>query len=171
MEELFRDVKGYKGAYKVSNLGRVLSLKREVPNRNGYRIVKERILKQSINKKGYKIVGLSTNGKSTLKLVHTLVAESFLNHTTDNHPRIVVDHIDNTTVNNRLDNLQLISNRENVSKLQRGSSKYTGVCWCKHNNKWVASICIEYKHYTLGYYTDEKEASLAYQKRLKQLLK
>lgn len=43
MKEIWKDIKGYEGLYQISNLGRVKSLQRKVKNKNGYRIIKEKI--------------------------------------------------------------------------------------------------------------------------------
>ena len=168
-KEVFKDIPNYKGYYQVSNLGNVKSLQRSVKNRNGFRTVKERILKPSISSRGYYFVGLTVNGETKTRLIHTLIAESFLNHFTNKHT--VCDHIDNDKLNNNISNLQIITIRLNSSKDRKNcSSKYTGVCWNKHVKKWQSSIYINSKSYTLGYFKSEKEASLAYQKRLGQLL-
>ena len=46
--------------------------------------------------------------------------------------KLVVDHINNDPLDNRLENLQLISHRYNLSKDKKGgSSKFTGVSWDK----------------------------------------
>jgi len=94
---------------------------------------------------------------------------AFLNHKPCGH-KIVVDHIDNNKENDKLYNLQLISNRENTVKdTNRGSSKYVGVSWHKHKNMWRTTIYIKGKNKHLGYFTDEKEASKAYQKELEKI--
>jgi hypothetical protein len=56
--------------------------------------------------------------------------------------------------------------RKAQSEGTKGSSKYTGVCWCKQSNKWKASISINGKHIHLGSFTDEIEASEYYQSAL-----
>jgi len=51
-------------------------------------------------------------------LLHHLMAKTFLNWIPDGcrSNSIVVDHIDNNKRNNRLDNLQLITNKQNLQK-------------------------------------------------------
>ena len=75
MEEIWKDIKGYKGLYQVSNLGRVKSLSRE---RNNQYSNKEIILKQSQDDKGYCQIILNKDSKRKSYKVHKLVAEMFL---------------------------------------------------------------------------------------------
>jgi hypothetical protein len=85
-----------------------------------------------------------------------LVAMAFLNHKPDGTHKIVVDHINNNKLDNRVVNLQLISQRENLSKDRKdGTSKYVGVCWKKSRNKWQVDIKIDGKRKYLGLFTDE----------------
>jgi len=158
--EIFKDIKGYEGLYQVSNFGNVKSL-------NFKRFGFEKILKFFYNTKRYQCVKLCKEGKLKTMRVHVLVAVAFLDHVPDGTTRIVVDHINNIKTDNRVENLQLISNRENISKDRKGISKYTGVSWCKNYNKWCSKITIDGKSKTLGYFKNEIEASDAYQKALK----
>ncbi len=61
----------YEGLYKVSNLGKILSLNY---NKTG----KAKLRKPSDNGDGYLKVGLSKNGETKTCLVHRLIAETFL---------------------------------------------------------------------------------------------
>ena len=165
MIEEYRAVKGYEGLYEVSNFGNVKSLER-----TDYlgRKVKERILKAGIGSNGYLLVILFYDGLRFTKYIHKLVSIAFLNHNQQGY-KIVVDHIDNNRLNNRLDNLQLITHRENVSKDRKGSSKYTGVSWCKAYKKWTAQIKMNGKVKHIGRFINEIQASNAYQHELKRI--
>lgn len=160
MKEIFKDIPNYEGYYQVSNLGRVKSL-----NFNGTK--KERNLKGTLSC-GYLTVGLCKGGIRKTYKISQLVAIVFLDHKPDGF-KIIVDHINNIRTDDRLENLQLITTRENTSKDQEGKSKYTGVCWHKQHKKWKADIRINGAKKWLGYFDDEKEASKAYQKALKNL--
>ena len=153
MEE-WRDIKGYEGIYMVSSYGRVKSLKRRG-------VKNDRLLSTPKNPRGYRVVSLHKYGIQIAKDVHVLVAIAFLNHTPDGHS-IVVDHINNDKSDNRVDNLQLITQRENSSKDRAGTSKYTGVSWDTGAKKWRAQIMINGKKKFLGYFETEKEAAKAY---------
>ena len=170
-QEEFRPVPGYEGLYEVSNFGTVKSLEREFLIRGHYpSIIKERILKPSlmgsVGKKYYGL-GLYKNDKGKNMKIHILVAMAFLGHKPDGY-KIVVDHIDNNRLNNNLTNLQLISQRENVSKDKKnGASQYSGVTWHKATNKWRSQIRIGDKRKQLGLFISEEEAHEAYQNALK----
>lgn len=171
MKEIWKDIEGYGGLYQVSNLARVKSLKRQVANGRGIRILRERILKQCINDSGYYIVVLSKKGKTNTKYVHQLMAIGFMGHTANGYT-LIVDHINNDKLDNRIENLQIITQRENASKdrfRQNYSSNYVGVSYRKRSNVWESYISINGHLKYLGNFKDELEASIAYQNKLKQL--
>jgi len=159
--EVWRDIPEYEGRYKVSNLGNVKSL-------NYNKTKKSKIMTKGLNSNGRYRVGLSKNGKHSGNCkISQLVAMAFLNHKPCGL-KLVVDHKDNDKLNDRLYNLQVITNRQNTSKDKRGgTSKYTGVYMDK--KKWRAAIRINGKIKYLGLFTDEKEAAKAYQNELKKI--
>jgi len=65
---------------EVSLFGNARTLDRLVPSRgNGTRLVKGQVLKQHVSKSnGYSSVGFRIDGKAVTKLVHRLVAQTFL---------------------------------------------------------------------------------------------
>jgi len=162
--EIWREIPGYEGYYEVSDQGRVRSLDRKVGNR----LLKGKYLKPGLNN-SYKDVNLSLNNKRKTFRVHQLVAMAFLNHKPDGTMKVCVDHLNNIKTDNRLENLQLISNRENTSKDRKGSSKYTGVSRFNLTNKWESSIRINGKKKHLGLFESELEASQYYQDALKSI--
>jgi len=167
-KEIWRKVVGYEEHYEVSSLGRVRSLDRVTCNRRGSFTRKGRVLNGTVDLHGYKIVGLRLKNKGKTFKVHQLVAITFLGHKPDGH-KIVVDHINNIKTDNRLENLQLISARENTSKDRKGSSKYTGVSLIKSRGKWQSMIQISGKQKSLGCFDTEEEASQYYQDALKSI--
>lgn len=170
MKEIFKDIKGYENSYQISNLGNVKSKKRTVISKIGscYE-VKERILKQGADGGGYNYVILRKDNKSINVKVHKLVAVNFMNHVPSGQ-KMVIDHVDNNNKNNRLSNLQIISQRENSSKDKtKGTSKFVGVSWKSNCNRWRASIRHKNKRYELGLFRDEYEAHLAYQNKLAEI--
>ena len=96
-----RDIKNYEGLYAVTSCGKVWSYKRQ------------KFLKPASDKKGYFKVVLYKNGKCKNYKIHRLVAEAYIPNP-DNLPQ--VDHIDNDKTHNYINNLQWITNRNNVRK-------------------------------------------------------
>lgn len=124
-KEEWKDIPGYLGYYQISNLGRVKSLERTIvypPSKyypNGRtRVLKEKIMTPSIDKKGYQFVQLFINGKFRSKKVHRLVAESFLLNP-NNFPQ--VNHKDENKLNNSVKNLEWCTLIYNINY---GTGKY-----------------------------------------------
>lgn len=160
-KEIWRDIKGYENHYQVSNHGNIISVK------NGKKLT----LKPWIDDKGYFRVHLSKSNKKTYKKIHKLVAEAFLNHKSSGM-KLVVDHIDWNKLNNNVNNLQLITNRENASKDQfrhNRTSNFVGVSWDKHRRKWLSEIKIDNSKKHLGRFENETDAAKAYQNELNKI--
>lgn len=171
-KEVWKDIPGYEDYYQVSNLGRVKGLTRKVKNRNGFSIIKENHLKQTLSLRGYYVVGLFNNSKGKTMNVHQLVSMAFLGHKPDGTFKLIVDHIDNDKLNNRVENLQIISQRENASKDKKNkTSKYTGVSWDSKNKKWTVGIRINGISKNLGRFNSEEDAYLVYKNKLKEIEK
>lgn len=150
MEEIWKDIYGYEGYYQVSSLGRIKSLKRIVYGvGHGYNRMKEETIKKfGIHNKGYYQVQLCKERcKRTFK-VHRLVATAFCENK-NNYEQ--VDHIDGNKLNNRVDNLEWVTNKENHNrKMKMGLNiNLTGE---KHGmNKYSKETVIQlYKKYLDG---------------------
>lgn len=101
--EKWRDVVGYEEFYKVSNCGRVKSV----------RFGKENILNACVSRKGYLQVHLRKNGSGKSFEVHKLVALAFLPKPDG---EFEIDHIDGDKSNNRVDNLEWVTHGENLRR-------------------------------------------------------
>ena len=112
-KEIFLPIKEYEGLYSISNCGNVKSNERKVKNRNGFRIVREKILKPSISSNGYYTVVLCKNGKMHTHTIHKLVIEHFNRCRFNNE---VINHIDHDKLNNHIENLEYITQKENINK-------------------------------------------------------
>lgn len=159
-EEIWKDVVGYEGYYKASDLGRIKSLDRLVPHsKTGFQIVKERILKQNINKR-YCTVVICKDKVEKKYLVHQLIFLAFHGFYPKRDGLKRIDHIDNVSLNNKITNLNLVSVRVNSTKDLVLNKKFLGV---KINgNKFYATIYYKNKYRNLGTYETEEEAALAY---------
>jgi len=117
--EIWNDVKGYEGLYKVSNLGRVMSLSRVVCNSYRKRTTKQRIMKLSLNGSGYQQVCLSKDEKSRTLRVHCIVSDNFIRIKNKGE---CINHKNGNKLDNRVDNLEIVSYSENLTH-----AYYTGL--------------------------------------------
>jgi hypothetical protein len=149
--EIWKDVPGYEGLYQVSNFGRVKSTANNATR-------KEKVLKAQLHDNKYLKVGVRKNKKSKHFKIHQLVAMAFLGHIPCGN-EIEVNHKDKNKLNNRLDNLEVLTREEHYKVTYTNkTSKYKGVWFDKKRNKWIASIKIKGKNKTLGTFDTEEEA-------------
>lgn len=95
----WKKIKGFEN-YEISNEGEVRNIESRL------------VLKPIDNGRGYLRVGLYTNKKQTYKSIHRLVAESFIPNP-ENKPE--VNHINEIKTDNRIENLEWMTSKENDS--------------------------------------------------------
>ena len=120
--------------YEVSNLGNVRSLNFNNTGKIG-------LLTPCKNGRGYLIVSLFKNGKSKSFGVHQLVANAFL---LNNKQGKVVNHKDENKENNNVNNLEWVTQQENVRYSYRPMSEETKQKISERVNRKKV-ICIETK--------------------------
>lgn len=98
--EIWRPIEGTNGKLEVSNMGRIKSNMRD-----------GRILKSCPDKKGYLRLRVTLDRQKLSFKVHRLVAAAFVDNP-DHLPQ--VNHIDGDKRNNRADNLEWVSNKDNA---------------------------------------------------------
>lgn len=116
--ELFDNLK-----IKISSDGEIYTMDHVYTRKNG-RLDnrKGKLLKPRIDKYGYKTIVLTKNGTRKSYTVHRLVAMAFIDNP-DNKPQ--VNHIDGNKLNNKADNLEWCSNKENqIHKWKTGLVNY-----------------------------------------------
>lgn len=115
MKEIWKSIKGYPN-YMVSNMGNVKSLGRLVDRKSkGKRWQEEKILKPKIDNregKGYLFVCLYKNGVKKWYPIHRLVYEAFYGIIPQG---MQVNHINEIKSDNRLENLNLMTPKENAN--------------------------------------------------------
>jgi hypothetical protein len=163
--EQWTDLIGYLGYFKISDLGRVLSLDREIIHSNGRRTnFKGRILKNHISKRGYYITDVTINKLKKTFNIHRLIAIHFIPNPLNKEQ---VNHKDSNPLNNSINNLEWVTNLENSChrvKSRNYSSKYLGVGWDKWKNQWKCQIYFKGRRKHIGMFKTEEEA---YEARVK----
>lgn len=152
----FFAIPNFEGCYEISKCGIVKSIERVIADG---RLIKERILKQS-KSTNYLQVCLSKDGKAKQFFVHQLLARTFISdYNTKTHR---VDHRDQNTLNNNLDNLHIVTNRENSMNMKNQSIFGAG---CKiEGSRFTAQIQINGKIIYLGMFDTSDEANTKYLK-------
>jgi len=113
-DEVWRPIRGYEGHYEISNHGNVRSLKNN----------KNKLLKNIIGYKGYRVVNLSLNDKKVKKYkIHVLVLEAFICKRPGPTHLIHACHNDGNRTNNHLHNLRWDSPRNNQLDLIKHNPK------------------------------------------------
>jgi len=102
----FVDIEGFEGKYYISKCGKV----KATGQRGTY------IKQATPQKKGYLAVCFYKNGEQCTKKIHRLVAEAFIPNP-ENKPQ--VNHIDGNKLNNHANNLEWVTNRENIDHAVR----------------------------------------------------
>lgn len=111
-KEIWVPVKGYEGRYEVSSLGSIRSLDMMMKNGHGtYSRKKGRTLKTFKNRKGYLQVKLCKDGLNESTVVHRVVAMSFIENKNGYDQ---VNHLNGIKDDNRVENLEWCSNRQNI---------------------------------------------------------
>lgn len=95
----WKDIPGYEELYRVSDEGDV------------YSCTKDELRALTINKHGYKQVGLYKDGVTKTFPVHRLVALAFVPNPDS---KLVVNHKDSDTSNNNVSNLEWVTDLENL---------------------------------------------------------
>lgn len=144
-KEIWKDIKGYEGAYQISNFGRIKSFQ----GSDKYHKRKEIILSKGI-RNTYEIIQLSKNKTRKSFQVHRLVAEAFLPNP-HNYP--IVNHKDFNRLNNNVDNLEWCTQKHNVnySKINMigkvhiiGDREHYGIIYRKKQNNYEVTIKQKY---------------------------
>ena len=139
MEEVWADISGYDGFYKVSNLGNIKSLQRYVKYKDGrVRLFKEKILSGGKVGRGYLSVTLFKGTKKNMEYVHRLVAEAFIPNV-NNYPQI--NHKNGIKTDNRVENLEWCNNSMNMKHaFKTGLAKTTIYQVIEKNKKKVIQL-------------------------------
>jgi len=117
-----KSISGY-DEYFCDTSGDVFSLKRG----------KLRKLKQGKSKDGYFIVALCKDGKATTRNVHRLIAETFIENSSNE--KKIVNHKDCNKLNNSVENLEWCSYSENAAHAVKNGKIKARPYFCSQNVK------------------------------------
>lgn len=106
--EIWKDIFGYEGLYKISNLGRIKNYNND-------------FLKQNFSTDKYLLIGLTKDKKRRTFRVHRLVALSF--NFIENFNELEVNHKNGIKVDNRCVNLEWSTRKENSNKIYSSGNK------------------------------------------------
>jgi len=119
-----KEVPGYEGHYTVSRCGRVYSLDRHVPRKDGaIGFYAARELKPFITPKGYLAVTLCKNSRIKVLKVHRIVLLAFVG----DPGGLQVNHIDCNRQNNRLENLEWVTSKQNTEHRLKFGKRLLGI--------------------------------------------
>lgn len=156
---IYKELKDFNGHYLIGNNGTILN--------------RTKTLKTYINNSGYECIKLTALKSNKHRLIHRLVAETFIPNP-DNKPE--VNHKDGNKLNNTVENLEWVTSSENkrhslvtgirkynnptLGKKLSKNSKYHNVTYDKQRNKWVASVRHNGRNYFQKRFNTEEEAAL-----------
>ena len=163
--EIWKAIPGFEH-YEVSDQGRIRAIPFTVVRRNGRPYTHPgRIIAQTVERDGYLRVSLYVQKHAYVKKVHRLVYETFRGVPGEG---MVVDHINNNCRDNRLVNLQAVSNADNLAKDRWRHRKQKdlplGVSQSEDRRSYIAIFQANNTSYYLGSYDTAEEAASAYLK-------
>ena len=114
-------------------------------------------IKLQTNYSGYKLYIVAVNDKRYIlsRLVYKAHNPDW--DITDSSKNNQIDHININSLDNRIENLRVLTNQQNQM-----NNKGKGYTWDKKNNKWKTRIKINGKEIFLGRFTEEADARQAY---------
>ena len=148
--EIWIDALGFDGIYEVSNLGRIKSLGRYVPNGKSERWVKEKIRKQVLCPDGRLTCPLSHNNIRTSINVSAFIFYSFNPNLQNDNLNDEVYHINKIQNDNRLCNLSYnkIKGKSYKISIELGNVKHLDEARKKHHKYTKGTAIIKNKRTT-----------------------
>lgn len=174
--EIWLPIVGYEDRYQVSNTGKVKAIARMefMPWQKTHRKINERTMRIYQKDNKYLFVTLSDGGGRKTqrpRYIHRLVAQSFIGNIPKGY---VVNHLDGNVLNNCVENLEIVSQRDNCLhglNKRKKSSKYPGVHLERKTGKWKVMARTGDKKLYLGKFNSEDAAYEVYKSFVESLEK
>lgn len=140
--EVWKDIPGYEGLYKVSNLGRVKHLPTQQSPGTGKYARQERICTPHLMNMGYWVVDLYKNNRRKTMLVHRLVALAFIPNPNNFS---CINHLDSNRANPNVENLEWCTASHNAKHSYDTNNRREKMNWKhgKDNEKSKAVLMLD----------------------------
>jgi len=142
----------YGDYYLISNLGRFLKIKTNTL-RNSF------FVKNTKYSSGYFYFRMQYKKKPIRMLVHRALYFSFVDNSFTN---LHIDHVNRNSLDNRIENLRAVTNRENTSNRKNISKFGTSVSFFRGGYKSSIHVSLYNKRLHLGSYGDSESALVVY---------
>lgn len=141
-DEIWAPIANYEGYYEISNLGNVKSCERTRKGKhNTTCVVREKLKTPCPDQDGYLVVTLYKDSANETVRVHRLVAQAFIANP-ENKPQ--VNHIDGDKRNNIVNNLEWVTNIENIRhSIAKGLRDYSKIVEKSRQVNCKPVICVE----------------------------
>lgn len=130
--EIFKDIPNYEGLYQVSNLGRIVNIGSAKSRLATYSKNGDLFLRPKVEKNGYVRTMLTSGNNRSAYSVHRLVAITFIPNPEN---KKTVNHKNGIRADNRLDNLEWSTQKENICHARDTLGAYYG------NKNQTRKIC------------------------------
>ncbi len=151
------------------------------------RLIKHKwYVKGTVQNGFYATRSIKRNGKCRIIWMHRVIMKAPLRHgstlsttlktgalTTggSRQGRLMVDHINRDTLDNRKSNLRTATPMQNVwnsgPRKNTGKSRYKGIRWMKGTGNWQVRLSVNGRRLSMGCFEDEEEAARAYDEAAK----
>lgn len=137
---------------------------KSLPIRNRYEVINETIVDEDTfewaKNFSWYLTGKGYVTRSVNRSIKFYLHKEVVGADTDS----LVDHVDRNRLNNRRDNLRIVSKGANVQNTNRaiGSSGFRGVYYHAKTVGYQASIMVNQKRLHLGLFKDKEDAAIAY---------
>ena len=123
-------------------------------------IIKEIVYKngQPMETKSLGYIVFNNNGERCR--AHRFIYEAA--HNVKLTPEQQINHINHDRSDNRIANLEVVTNQQNAQWTRAKTGTYKGVQWNPEKKKWRAELKYNEQSYALGYYAKEIDAAKAY---------